>query len=118
MQVNISTGLLVLGGVLLLIGFLGGNFKLFGAEIAATISNRWLRFLAIIFGTVLIITALSKDVQPVIPIKTTWTCYHQGNSVGEVEIWWGHAEKDAEWACNEWRSQCHDGGCTATKISG
>lgn len=54
---SISLGLLVLGGVLILIGFLGGNFKLFGAEVAATISNRWLRFLAIIFGVVLLITA-------------------------------------------------------------
>ena len=41
----------------ILIGFLGGNFKLFGAEVAATISSRWLRFIAIIFGVVLLIAA-------------------------------------------------------------
>jgi hypothetical protein len=54
---SMSLGLLVLGGVLILIGFLGGNFKLFGAEVAATISSRWLRFIAIIFGVVLLIAA-------------------------------------------------------------
>jgi len=54
---SISLGLLILGGVLILIGFLGGNFKLFGAEVAATISNRWLRFSAIVFGVVLLIAA-------------------------------------------------------------
>lgn len=54
---SISLGLLVLGGVLILVGFLGGNFKLFGAEVAATISNRWLRFAALAFGVVLLIVA-------------------------------------------------------------
>jgi hypothetical protein len=113
---SISIGLLVLGGVLILIGFLGGNFKLFGAEVAATISNRWLRFVAIIFGSVLVFTALKQN--PSKGMNTTWTCYNNGKSVGDVTIWWGHNEGDAEWACNHWISQCgNGGGCTATKIS-
>jgi hypothetical protein len=61
---NISLGLLVLGGVLLLIGFLGGNFKLFGAEVAATISNRFLRLAAIIFGAVLVFASLAGSAPP------------------------------------------------------
>ncbi len=65
---SLPLGLLVLGGVLILIGFLGGNFKLFGAEVAATISNRFLRFTAIIFGIVLVIAALLVSVPPDPPV--------------------------------------------------
>jgi hypothetical protein len=62
MPVSISIGLLVLGGVFILIGFLGGNFKLFGAEVTATISNRWVRFSATIFGLVLLIAAVTTSI--------------------------------------------------------
>jgi hypothetical protein len=54
MPASIQIGLFTLGAVLILIGFAGGNFKLFGAEVAATISNRFLRFIAIVFGVVLL----------------------------------------------------------------
>lgn len=64
MPESIPLGLLVLGGVLILIGFLGGNFKLFGAEVAATISNRYLRFTAIVFGVALVILALKFSAPP------------------------------------------------------
>ena len=57
MPPNLSIGLFVLGAVLILIGFAGGNFKMFGAEVAATISNRLLRFIATVFGTFLLIVA-------------------------------------------------------------
>jgi hypothetical protein len=45
MPANIEIGFLILGGILLLLALLGGNFKLFGAEIADKISNPWLRVL-------------------------------------------------------------------------
>ncbi|GEM_PF-1569688 len=57
MPASIQIGLFALGAVLILIGFAGGNFKLFGAEVAATISNRFLRFIAIVFGVVLLVAA-------------------------------------------------------------
>ncbi|MBR8833398.1 MAG: hypothetical protein DSM106950_04975 [Stigonema ocellatum SAG 48.90 = DSM 106950] len=116
---SISLGLLVLGGVLILIGFLGGNFKLFGAEVAATISNRWLRFVAIIFGSVLVFAALGQNFSNSgSGINTIWTCYNNSKPVGDVTIWWGHKERDAEWACNKWISQCgNGGGCTTMKNS-
>ena len=60
MPQNIAIGVLVLGGILVLIAILGGNFKLFGAEVAATVSNPFLRFVAFLFGTVLIIMALQQ----------------------------------------------------------
>jgi len=47
---SMPLGLFVLGAVLFLIGILGGNFKLFGAEVAATISNIWLRLLIALVG--------------------------------------------------------------------
>ena len=47
---SIQIGLFVLGAILLLAAILGGNFKLFGAEIAATISNRSLRIVAFLLG--------------------------------------------------------------------
>ncbi len=47
---NLKIGAFVFGAVLVLIALLGGNFKLFGAEVAATISNRFLRFVAFALG--------------------------------------------------------------------
>jgi GUN4-like len=58
MPENITIGAFVLGAILILIAILGGNFKLFGAEIASTVSSGWLRFVAFILGTALIIVAL------------------------------------------------------------
>ncbi|ASC72312.1 hypothetical protein XM38_032690 [Halomicronema hongdechloris C2206] len=55
---SIQIGILVLGAVLLLIAILGGNFKLFGAEVTATVSNRFLRFTAFALGTALLIIAI------------------------------------------------------------
>jgi hypothetical protein len=53
-----------------------------------------------------------------IPVISKWICYHQDNKVGNIDIWWGHERKDAEWACNNWISTCgNGGGCTASKIS-
>ena len=55
MPPNVQIGLLILGGVLILIAFLGGNFKLFGAEVMATLSSRFLRFVAFLFGVLLLV---------------------------------------------------------------
>jgi hypothetical protein len=134
---TIPVGFLVLGGVLLFIGFLGGNFKLFGAEVAASVSNRCVRFFAIIFGSILLIFAFSSQNFSSSSsssssssgsgsgsgsgngIISTWTCYLNGEPVeNNVQIWWGHMEKDAVWACNNWRPECKDGdGCTVQKVS-
>jgi hypothetical protein len=41
--------------------------------------------------------------------KTCWQCYLQstGEYAGrDVEIWWGHREVDAKWACNRWCEKC------------
>lgn len=48
MPESIKIGAFVFGAILILIAILGGNFKLFGAEVAATVSNRWLRFVSFI----------------------------------------------------------------------
>lgn len=58
MPENIRIGAFVLGGIFLLIAILGGNFKIFGAEIASTVSNRSLRFVAFILGTTLLIVTI------------------------------------------------------------
>ena len=58
MPQNIQFGIFVLGGVLILIGILGGGFKLFGAEVFGTVSNPFLRFGAFFFGAILIIVSL------------------------------------------------------------
>lgn len=58
MPTSIQVGVFVLGGVLILIAILGGKFKLFGAEIEATISNTPLRFVAGILGSVLLTIVL------------------------------------------------------------
>jgi hypothetical protein len=47
-------GLLVFGLILILIGLLGGNFKLFGAEISTKISTIWVRWAVGIAGLVLV----------------------------------------------------------------
>lgn len=58
MPESVQIGILTLGAVLILIALLGGNFKLFGAEVSATISNRLLRFVAFALGTALLIVAI------------------------------------------------------------
>ncbi|HEX4133754.1 MAG TPA: hypothetical protein VHY84_03955 [Bryobacteraceae bacterium] len=59
MPQSIAIGLLVLGGVLLLIAILGGNFKIFGAEIGEKISSGPIRLLAGVLGIAFIFLALS-----------------------------------------------------------
>jgi hypothetical protein len=44
MPQTLAIGVLVLGGILLLIALLGGNFKLFGAEISESVSSKGLTF--------------------------------------------------------------------------
>jgi hypothetical protein len=58
MPENLKIGTFVFGAILVLIAILGGNFKLFGAEVAATISNRFLRFVAFALGTTFLVVAL------------------------------------------------------------
>jgi len=119
MPATISIGLFVLDGILILIGILGGKFKVFGAEVAEKISNRFLRFIAVIFDTIMVIGAIVINSNSASGTLTTWTCYVPGGDpVGNVFIEWGHTKGDAEWTCNHWKPECgNGGGCTATKIS-
>lgn len=55
---NLKIGAFVFGAILVLIALLGGNFKLFGAEVAATISNRFLRFVAFALGITFLVVAV------------------------------------------------------------
>ena len=61
---NIKIGAFVFGAILVLIAILGGNFKLFGAEVASTVSNRWLRFISFILGTALVVLTLDIKLPP------------------------------------------------------
>jgi len=58
MPEDLKIGAFVFGAILVLIALLGGNFKLFGAEVAATISNRFLRFVAFALGTTFLVVAM------------------------------------------------------------
>ena len=52
---------------------------------------------------------------------SVWTCYLSGQSKGDVKIWWGHKNTDAQWACKNWIPECgnapDDNQCTVNKIS-
>ena len=61
MPPTVTIGLLVLGGVLILVAIVGGNFKLFGVELANTISNPFLRFVAFVFGAALVVIVIQSD---------------------------------------------------------
>ena len=39
-------------------------------------------------------------------IETYWSCFIGDKCVGPVNIWWGHKEGDAAWACNKWKPDC------------
>src|SRR6516162_7913373 len=61
MPQSISIGLLVLGGVLLLVAIIGGNFKIFGAEVSERISSGPLRVFAGLLGIFFVFLALSPS---------------------------------------------------------
>jgi predicted phage tail protein len=64
MQENLQIAAFVFGAILVLIALLGGNFKLFGAEVAATVSNRLLRFVAFALGAALLFITISQSLTP------------------------------------------------------
>ncbi|MBD2451590.1 hypothetical protein H6G76_31630 [Nostoc sp. FACHB-152] len=46
-----------------------------------------------------------------------WACISRTEYADKVDIWWGHTQQDAEWACNNWVPKCtNDGGCQAFQI--
>lgn len=55
---NLRIGVFAFGAVLTLVALLGGNFKFFGAEVASTVSNPILRFLAFALGAMLVALAI------------------------------------------------------------
>jgi uncharacterized protein YgiM (DUF1202 family) len=68
MPENIRIGMFVFGAILILIAILGGNFKLFGAEVATTVSNPNLRLVSFALGIFLLVTAILKS-DPIFPPK-------------------------------------------------
>lgn len=60
MPATLPIAMLVIGAVLLLIALLGGNFKIFGVEIADKLESKPLRFLAGLLAAVLITLAVSS----------------------------------------------------------
>lgn len=58
MPENLKIGAFVFGAVLVLIAILGGNFKLFGAEVASSVSSPLLRFVAFALGAIFFIVAM------------------------------------------------------------
>jgi len=81
MQISVQIGLIVLGGVLILVAIVGGKFKLFGAEISATTSNPYLRFIAFVFGTALIIISLQSIPSPTSAVSSTTSRYKLASEV-------------------------------------
>lgn len=70
---SISIAAFILGAILILIAILGGNFKLFGSEISASVSNRWLRFISFSLGTFLLVLTLGIEVPVTITPTPTST---------------------------------------------
>lgn len=64
MPPTIQIALLVLGAVLILIGIVGGNIKIFGAEIAEKVSNPLIKFISLALGGLFI-----------------WLAFHLPNSI-------------------------------------
>jgi hypothetical protein len=62
MPQSISIGAFVLGGVLLLVALVGGNFKIFGAEVSAKISSVPIRILAGLLGLSFVLVAFSPSI--------------------------------------------------------
>lgn len=58
MPASIAIGLIVLGGVLLLVAILGGNFKIFGAEVGEKVSSGFIRLLSGVLGIAFVFLAL------------------------------------------------------------
>ena len=61
MPQSIAIGLLALGGVLLLVAFTGGKFKIFGAEVDSAVSSASVRLLAGVLGVAFVVTALAQN---------------------------------------------------------
>lgn len=57
---GLEIGLLVLSGVFILIGLVGGSFKLFGAEVASSTSNLFVRLISFLIGASLLIVTLQR----------------------------------------------------------
>jgi hypothetical protein len=70
MPENLKIGAFVFGAVLVLIALLGGNFKLFGAEVAATTSNRFLRLVAFALGATFLVVAIHSPTSEISVVPT------------------------------------------------
>lgn len=62
MPETVKIGALVLGAVLLLIGIVGGNFKIFGADFSSVVENKCLRWVAALLGIALLVFALDLKI--------------------------------------------------------
>jgi hypothetical protein len=64
MSANITIAAFVFGAILVLIGILGGKFRIFGAEVSGFLSNRFLRCAAFIIGAFFLISAMFSSETP------------------------------------------------------
>jgi hypothetical protein len=71
MPENLAIAVFVLGAILILIAILGGNFKLFGAEVASIVTNPFLRFVSFALGIALLAIALKPLLQDTNPKPPT-----------------------------------------------
>lgn len=67
MPESIKIGAFVFGAVLLLVALLGGNFKLFGQEIASTVANRPIRLIAGIFASAFLVFSMDVRIPQLFP---------------------------------------------------
>ncbi|MBD2256780.1 hypothetical protein [Pseudanabaena sp. FACHB-2040] len=60
MSQSLSITALIAGVIFIILGLTGGGFKIFGAEIASSISNKYLRFIATAFGIIFLIISFPQ----------------------------------------------------------
>jgi hypothetical protein len=80
MPENLKIGAFVFGAILVLIAILGGNFRLFGADVASTVSNPLLRFMAFALGAIFLVVAMHPSVN--LPDSTSVNAAYKNGSTG------------------------------------
>lgn len=103
MPQNMQIALFVLGAVLILIGIVGGNIKIFGAEIAEKVSNPFIKFISLALGGLFIWLALHLPnsvenkivVDPSLPLPSPVS----GVSIKKNDLVEITTARDFQWAC-------------------
>jgi hypothetical protein len=84
MPQSLSTGVFALGGVLLLVAILGGNFKIFGAEVHDQISSWQIRLISGLIGIVLVVVALASSLGIQAPATSTSAVQASGSTASTL----------------------------------